>query len=98
MHCTAPFIFFNVSKIIWHLLIIFKTIVDEILGGYIITRGVVVDFLTILSVPVFLPISMLMDFSASDLRRELMIKLRVLSQSERGSTVRCWLYTRSYYM
>lgn len=66
--CTSMFLTINSAKIIWHTVVLFKTGFDEVASGFLISRGVGVDFITIVVTPIMMTVSMLSYFSATDLR------------------------------
>jgi hypothetical protein len=76
-HCTGTFLASNTLRILWHVTVLIKSVLDEYFGSFLITRGVAVDFLTILLSPLLIIISLFTDLFAVDVRRYLISKLSV---------------------
>jgi hypothetical protein len=75
--CTGPFLASNALRIIWHFMVLTKSVLDEYFGSFLITRGVAVDFVTILLSPILIAIALFTDLFAVDLRTYLIRALRV---------------------
>jgi hypothetical protein len=76
-HCTGTFLASNALRIIWHVIVLLKSILDEYFGSFLITRGVAVDFITIVASPVLIMIALFTDISAAGMRQKLIITLGV---------------------
>jgi hypothetical protein len=75
--CTQIFLLSNLVRVAWHLLILFKSFLDEILGNFLITRGVVIDIITIFTAPGLISLSLITDITSSDVHDWLVKSLRV---------------------
>ena len=64
--CTPTFVFSNVVRILWHFAILLKSFLDEYASNYLITRGVMLDFLTLLVSPPMIVFCLLTDICAID--------------------------------
>lgn len=67
-YCSTSFVFFNYFKLFWHSTVLLKTALDEYLSGFAISRGVLLDFCTIVSTPFFMVFSHITTFYANDVR------------------------------
>jgi hypothetical protein len=76
-YCTSYFLFVNYMKLIWHVLVLFKFVCDELLSGFLICRGVMLDLLSILAAPVLMTFSHLTDFCAEDLKNILIATFNI---------------------
>ncbi len=76
-YCTSYFLVLNYFRILWHFVILLKTLLDEILSGYVISRGVALDTITIICTPFMLFFSLLTDFKATDLRTYLLKAMNI---------------------
>jgi hypothetical protein len=75
--CTVPFIFANIVRIFWHFTLLFKSLVDEFAGNFLITRGVLVDVITLLVSPPMIAFCLITDICAVDIRSYLIKALSV---------------------
>jgi hypothetical protein len=75
--CTQIFLFSNLVRVAWHVLVLFKSFLDEILGNFLITRGVVIDIITIVTAPALILLSLITDITSSDVHDWLVKSLKV---------------------
>jgi hypothetical protein len=75
--CTTNFVMANVVRIFFHVAVLFKSFVDEYVSNFLITRGVLLDVITILSSPPLIVFCLLTDICAEDVRGYLVKALNV---------------------
>jgi hypothetical protein len=75
--CTSTFIFSNVVRIMWHFAVLFKSFIDEYASNFVITRGVMVDVITLIVSPPMIVFSLVTDICAVDIRSYLINALTV---------------------
>lgn len=76
-YCSTSFVFFNYFKLFWHSTVLLKTALDEYLSGFAISRGVALDFCTIVSSPILMAFSLITAFYADDVRQAMIRYLGV---------------------
>ena len=75
--CTANILTTYSFRVIWHTTILAKTLIDEYLSSFVISRGTVIDLLMVLFIPVGSLFSYLSNYHAKDLMLDMMRKLSV---------------------
>jgi hypothetical protein len=75
--CTTSFVLSNAARIVFHFTVLFKSFVDEYLSNFLITRGVLLDLITLLSSPPMIVFCLVTDICAHDVRSFLVKALNV---------------------
>lgn len=75
--CTANILTTYSFRVLWHSLILSKTLIDEYISSFIISRGTLIDLLMILIIPVGSAFSYLSNYHAKDFMEDMTRKLSV---------------------
>ena len=75
--CTANILTTYSFRVLWHSIILIKTLIDEYLSNFVISRGTLIDLLMILIIPIGSFFSYLSNYHAKDCMRDMMRKLSV---------------------
>ena len=71
--CKSDILLTYSFRVIWHTVFLFKTLLDEYLSGFIISKGTLIDLLMLSLTPIFIPFSYITNYNA-ELMMNYMIK------------------------